>query len=381
MGESTKELWYNQEMEYPLKIYQIFKDFFGENRVDLQGFPKLEDMPSGISLSAFKRLVPGTGFILVHFPHVKVTNENDKSTEMNHLFAKVPICKNGVLSAKFSLNRSEYSYLHISNGYMHSHVSQIPFGDFTYFQTPCTGSGPINHTMGSLFASFDEDLWRLFCLELDKFVQVESLTGVPYHRLESLSLRNTFHYTNVDLPLCSRYSIYLPDEYVPTIARFTKHLIDKEVLKFVYNGMSYSLGMSTIDTIIKVSNCFIHWYNKRYRAGLETVLLDALKRDGIIRTCKYTGDSLVIPSAGGRRIEDYTRYIGAPVCTFKGETITLNVTDIPRDPIETNTILILSREIIEYILTKILNIVNLRYGNSRNTEEGSSSNVQAARII
>ena len=133
---TTIEGLYNREMEYPLRIYEIFKEFFGEDKVDMQGFPKLEDIPSGITQSAFKRLIPVSGFILVHFPHVKVTNEHDRSTEMNHLFAKVVICKNGTLGEKFSLNRSEYSYLHISNGYMHSHISQVPFTNFSCFQRP-----------------------------------------------------------------------------------------------------------------------------------------------------------------------------------------------------------------------------------------------------
>ena len=70
---------------------------------------------------------------------------------------------------------------------MHSHISSIPFGNFTFFQSPCTGSGPINNTICSLSRDFDANLWRLFCLELSKYVEVESIAGTPYHRLEGLT--------------------------------------------------------------------------------------------------------------------------------------------------------------------------------------------------
>ena len=58
-------------------------------------------------------------FILVHFPHVRVTNEHDRFVDINHLWAKVKVMYNGTLNGKFTLNRSEYTMLHISSGYMH----------------------------------------------------------------------------------------------------------------------------------------------------------------------------------------------------------------------------------------------------------------------
>ena len=74
-----------------------------------------------------------SGFILVHFPHVRITNEYNRFVDINHLYAKVGVLYNGSINGYFSLNRAEYTYLHISSRYMHSHVSDIPTSDFTEF--------------------------------------------------------------------------------------------------------------------------------------------------------------------------------------------------------------------------------------------------------
>ena len=122
-------------------------------------------------------------FILVHFPHVRVTNEHNRFVDINHLWAKVKVMYNGTMIGKFTLNRSEYTMLHISSGYLHSHISSIPTNDFTSFQNPCTGSGPINGTISTLNRDYDVDMWIMFCLELSKYLTVESVARRPYNYL------------------------------------------------------------------------------------------------------------------------------------------------------------------------------------------------------
>ena len=57
--------------------------------------------------------------ILVHFPHVRVTNEHDKYVDINHLWAKIKIMPNGTMNGICALNRSEYQAVHFMSGYMH----------------------------------------------------------------------------------------------------------------------------------------------------------------------------------------------------------------------------------------------------------------------
>ena len=170
-GETTKlieekiEELYNSLMDKPLRVLSIFNDFFGEDKVDMQGYWSLDKFKSWMNIEPLSTYIPEGAmdrgdwsmyktraitdfrgnwvekvinvltsttvkeiignikfnniFILVHFPHVRVTNEHDRFVDINHLWAKVKVMYNGTLNGKFTLNRSEYTMLHISSGYMH----------------------------------------------------------------------------------------------------------------------------------------------------------------------------------------------------------------------------------------------------------------------
>ena len=165
--EKIEEL-YNSLMDKPLRVLDIFNDFFGEDKVDMQGYWSLDKFKSWMNIEPLSTYILNgsiagmsnndwnvykamsitdlpesqvekvigaiTGdvvkekigsfkfnriFILVHFPHVRVTNEHDRFVDINHLWAKVKVMYNGTLNGGFTLNRSEYTMLHISSGYMH----------------------------------------------------------------------------------------------------------------------------------------------------------------------------------------------------------------------------------------------------------------------
>jgi len=369
---------YNRYAGPTLKVYEIFKDFFGEDRVDLQGLLTLEKTEEAVregsfSLAGLKRwlrTVPIDINILVHFPRVKVTNEYDKFTFVNHLYAKVKIDISGKLVGKFSLNRAEYTVQHFTNNYMHSHVCDIPIGDLTQFQIPCTGTGPINHTICSLNHEFDEDLWRLFCLELDKFVQVESVAGTPYHRLEQLRDRQR-SYSRVapTIRLVNNFDFYWlgrsrsPILNLAHFASFTKYLIDKEVLRFSFINGKYIPGMSPIEYTVLISNAFIDWYNREFSAGRITATRQELEGQTILCRCKFSEGKLWKVGNSYNHLDDYMRYSGAFICNFKGTRVRLSFSDATGPQAEENELLILNPNIASYIINKILNVVNFRYGN------------------
>ena len=165
--EKIEEL-YNSLMDKPLRVLGIFNDFFGEDKVDMQGYWGLDKFKSWMNIEPLSTYIPngnivsmnsndwsmyGTQaitdlpgnqvekvvnvltdnrvkerigntkfndiFILVHFPHVRVTNEHDRFVDINHLWAKVKVMYNGTLYGGFTLNRSEYTLLHIRSNYMH----------------------------------------------------------------------------------------------------------------------------------------------------------------------------------------------------------------------------------------------------------------------
>ena len=412
--EKGIEELYNSLMDKPLRVLSIFNDFFGEDKVDMQGYWSLDkfkfwmyteplstyisvgnidrndwniyetqaitDLPEDQVEKAVNMLTSTMAkerignakfsniFILVHFPHVRVTNEHDRFVDINHLWAKVKVMYNGTLNGGFTLNRSEYTMLHISSGYLHSHVSGIPTGDFTQFQNPCTGRGPINGTIGALNRDYDEDIWYMFCLELSKYVTVESVAEGPYKYLEKLGTNNME--VGID-----RFITYLsPDYYRHVITpnkfkEFVRYFVNSKKLKFNYVNGSYSIGMSLIEFIVLISNEFIKWYNDQFNKEELTIKFADLKSNGILKECIIDNEKIYYDRSRDN-VNNYAQYIGKKVCVFKGREITVDITDIAEVRNENKSI-ILNTHTALYILTTILKVLNYRYGRDKATHEGN----------
>lgn len=414
--EKIEEL-YNSLMEKPLRVLSIFNDFFGEDKVDMQGYWSLDKFKSWMNIEPLSTYIPDGNivsmnmndwsmyktwsitdlpgdqvekvvnvltnttvkerignakfngiFILVHFPHVRVTNEHDRFVDINHLWAKVKVAYNGTLNGEFTLNRSEYTLLHIRSHYMHSHISSIPTGDFTQFQNPCTGNGPINGTISALNRDYDEDMWNMFCLELSKYVTVESVAGVPYNYLEKLGTNDME--VGVD-----RFITYLSPNYYESVItpdkfrEFVRYFISSKKLKFNYVNGSYSIGMSLIEFIVLISNEFIKWYNDQFNKEELTAKFAELKRNGILKEC-IIDNGKIYYDRGRINVNNCAQYIGKKVCVFKGREITVDITDIVEVRNENKSI-ILNTQTALYILNIILKVLNYRYGRNKATHESN----------
>lgn len=411
---------YDLIVSKPCEVLEIFNHYYGKDRVDIQSFPTFEEFKERICTSdirnilscevldirpsEYRELVDKTLltvpdnliervlevltdssvvnylgreyfsniFILVHFPRVKITNEHDKFVYANHIYAKICISYNGSMINRFTLNRAEYSYDHISSNYMHSHISGIPLSDFTHFMSPCLGIGPIRSTISNLNREYDEDLWGLFCLELDKYVHTESVKGGPYRRLENIHSNNNrtrlllptnfkvikqfFDYNSFDKDMCKV---------------FTRYLLMSKKLKFAYNSEGYSIGMSFRDYIITVSNIFIDWYNEAFNNGVYTYSLDDLIRYNVVNKYKITSTKII--KEVNTRNANYSIYNGKKVCTFKGKDVLVKITDNINTE-DVNTSILLDSDIALYILTKILYILNYKYGKQESTQEENRTN-------
>ena len=263
MKEETKEKltnMYNSIVEKPNILYGIFCDFFGEEFVDMQGCPTLEEYINWVSTNGTEESIMDTDiivprsllskiFILVRFPEVRVTNENDRFIDIWELYAKVPITFEGkIMSSGFLLNRAEYDMFQFKNDYLHSHVNGIPTYDFTSFQRPCLGRGPIRATITTLATEeFDELRWQLFCLELSKYVQVESLTGGPYKRMENLG-KETLRSVSRTWLMCNESDLPTFGSLTRSnIKDFVKWVLNRKKLKFDFSNGTYGIGMSFTD--------------------------------------------------------------------------------------------------------------------------------------
>lgn len=249
-----------------------------------------------------------------------------------------------------------------------SHVSAIPINDFTQFQNPCTGSGPINGTISTLNRDYDEDMWNMFCLELSKYVTVESVAGRPYHYLEKLGTSDME--AGVD-----SFITYLSPNYhggaitLDKFREFVRYFINSKKLKFNYVNGSYSIGMSFIEFIVLISNKFIKWYNDQFNKKELTANFEDLKRRGILEEC-IIDNGKIYYDRGRNDVNNYTQYIGKKVCMFKGREVTVDITDIAEVRNENKSI-ILNTHTALYILATILKVLNYRYGRNKATHEGN----------
>lgn len=410
---------YDLIMSKPYEVLEIFNHYYGEDRVDIQSFPTFEEFKERVTTSyitnilscevldirpsEYRKLADKTLltvpdnliervlevltdtsvvdylgrtcfndiFILVHFPRVKITNENDKFVYANHMYAKIQISYNGSMINRFTLNRAEYSYDHISSDYMHSHISGIPLNDFTRFLTPCLGSGPIRSTISNLNSEYDEDLWGLFCLELDKYIHTESIAGGPYRRLENIYTNNrrTNILVSTDFRVIKQFSNSSFDKDM--FRAFTRYLLMSKKLKFAYNSSGYSIGMSFRDYIITISNMFIDWYNEAFNNDVYTYSLDDLIRHNIVNKYKITSTKIIREVS--TRGTNYLTYNGRKVCTFKGKDVLVKITDNTNTE-DVNTSILLNPDIALYILTKILYILNYKYGKQESIQEENRTN-------
>ena len=412
--EKIEEL-YNSLMDKPFRVLSIFNDFFGEDKVDMQGYLSLDEFKSWMNIEPLSTYIPNSNivsmdnndwsmyrtqtitdlpeyqvekvvngltniivkeiignvefndiFILVHFPHVRVTNEHNRFVDINHLWAKIKVMWDGTMSGRFTLNRSEYTLLHFRSRYLHSHISSIPKADFTQFQNPCTGSGPINGTISTLNRDYDEDMWNMFCLELSKYVTVESVAGRPYHYLENLGTRDM--QVGEDKFITYLFPNYCVNDILSAkFKEFVRYFINSKKLKFNYVNGSYSIGMSFIEFIVLISNEFIKWYNDQFNKGELTTKFEDLKKHGILREC-IIDNGKIYYDRNINNVNNYTQYIGKQVCMFKGKEITVDITDITRVENENKSI-ILDTQTALYILTTILKVLNYRYGRNKATHE------------
>lgn len=420
---------YDSLMYFPRKVLDIFNDFFGEDRVDLQGFltfeefinilkqRKLEcffssktliyntaefkalpkegkdmvialldndalDVPVlsdnavatymlPIMTTAITNTMAREGYILVHFPNVRVTNENDRFVDISHLWVKVGVKSNGAGAGFFAMNRSEYQLSHMQADYMHSHVSGIPFSNFTQFKPPCLGSGPIKNTLATLAIGYDEAMWQLFCLELDKYVRVESISGVPYRYLEKISNREGMTIGASTFTMEASYNRYTSRFTKDNMKDFVVYLIEKGKLRFNFINGNYGLAMSYIDYMVLISNEFIEWYNHRFNQHIVTSSYAQLISSRILKECIIDNGKILYFTGNTASNRDYLNYEGRGVCMFKGKPVNIHIIDDNRGP--ENKVVLIDSEIAETIAKAILETINYKYGRKEEREEAGAS--------
>ena len=351
-------------------VYDIFKDFFNEVRVDLQINKEFKnyleylleardednlneifnyDLNSTLNTVKFKHIYTEISpfFIFVHFPNVTITNEHNDSINIKDLYARIPIYWNGTLNHRFEMIVTTYTRTLFNAGYCHSHLHHL-YDNKPKFDTPCLGTGPLVETCNVLTSNFTEDNWRLFCVELSRYVTVESLLGTPYFRMTNISDKRSDKLINIH-----KVSNYIWD-HKELLIETIHNLVSKKLLNFKYVNGEYNFANSEAELIRIISNEFIAIYNDKFnKKEVNETLLQLANRSFVIKVKYYNNNYYYIGSITNKIPSD------AVLFTFKGKEIKTIITDDITDIKET---FILNPDKISYIATKLLEFININYG-------------------
>lgn len=241
-------------------IFDAAEDMFGADNIDLQDV--LTDKPK----------------LIIHWDKVEVSNEDGERHTIYDLYAMVSFTSDYKLIG-FKLTRSTLTSDEIKVGYVFSHIPRLARN--LEFAKPCLGAGPIRNTITSLNYKYNSDLFRLFLVELDRYVRTESLAGGPFVKMREVG--NRYSKTYEMLPvlvnkaggwLNSSRSIF---EYVKT----NKLIIPEEYGHTIWFGDWYSL-------IIRLSRYAVDYLvkNEKYnQSAIDIYFTKASVNDGIIYTC------------------------------------------------------------------------------------------------
>lgn len=342
-------------------IYQVFKDYFGEDKVDLQEGDLRECSHADYS-------------IIVHWDSVVITNEMNRSTEIYHLYATIGIDNAGTIHGYPAFLRSEYTEVQWKAGYTHSHIPTFSnISRALTWRASCLGTGPINRTIDRLsrVATANTDVWLLFCVELDKYVTVESLTGGPYMRMENIE--GYARTSNNSIPIvitpyqsfkCININhqafVLLADHYF--LAQFVPYLINHYTLPLQYYEGKYHIGATDSQVILDISNVFIEWYNLPQNSELRVCVPQAdLIITSILQKVVSKNNQLYTVGRGDSK-PNLADVVGTPIFTFKGQQVTLTARGNTSGSQESNSFTILHPGIIGFIIYNILRFIDCAYG-------------------
>ena len=319
--------------------------------------------------STFKEAAMGSRpVILIRFPRVRVTNENNRYIDIEELYVRVPLTWSGTMSDRFEMIRTSYDIVQWLSGYSHSHLPSV--GSFPSFRAPCLGSGPIRSTIDRLSDSCDLDIWGLFCFELAKYVTVESLAGGPYFRLENVG-NNIGSHTSTP---CMYRKEYIPNIDID-VKGFINYFVGLKNMKFAYSNGAYTLGESSVNFWIRVSNEFIKWYNYQYSIGAVTYTLDGLiSMRMLVQMYVVDGKAYTRETNNNNRVAQLGNSEGQVVLTFKGVDRNLTITGNRGNA--NNSSLLIGINLCDYIISTILKLVNCNYGREEKGETEAGKKCQ-----
>lgn len=300
-------------------------------------------------------------YILIYFPKITVTNEFDESTDIEEVYVRVPINLMGEMISNFEIIRTKYSYIQYISGYMHSHAHSGITKTSEDWRSMCLGSGPLVTTTHTLKQNYDLDIWRLFCIELDEYLKVESVSGVPYIRMNRIGNNSLYTY-NINKNISNDIQ-YVIKQYPSFLKDFLKFFIQKicgNTNYFAFRNNDICLAISDEQFAIVLSKYFIKYcncINKETEVNIDTIIsnfMGKVQRD-VSGTLKYSTQS---------NSSNHTDYFqpDTKALTFKGQDKYVRI-DAKAETSQNKDIYLLNPDLVSQILNYLLKVIN--YGNTK----------------
>lgn len=309
-------------------VYTVFKEYFGEDKVDLQNSALYT--PDSVLKS-----------IIVWFPEVTVTNERGNSIDITDLYVKTEVNDEGIIYDGFTMVRGSYTNSQFQHHYLHSHARGIP-GQELKFSSVCLGDGPLTGTIAELTMGCDLDRWRLYCFELEKYVQIESLAGGPYYYLDQVTKAGLKHQDLLD-------ELEFRITALPQIIKdFTPYFVARNLLKFCLVNGRFMLGQSPIECMSLMTTAF-----KNYLLSINITDATSLLEENVLYRGIYKDGSFytLTPLHSSARC-----HANQLACYFKGKQIRIKIIHDTDNNLGNDIII---NPIYAYnVLHKIINVLN-----------------------
>lgn len=381
-----KKLWEEDKIpkiEIQKKILQVFTEYFSEDLVD-SDLISCEEIVRRLNKLIFEDAYKNEGLpwlitmcdsvvdrwlnVIIRFPHVTVTNEHNNSIDITELYAKVSIDCNFCEPIVLEMMRTEYSLEQWTSGYSHSHISGL-CSDSRDWKRPCLGSGPLVGTRNKVVIpniTIDERLeyLGLFCYELDKYVKVESIEGIPYNHLESVGLIDN----KIDLGNNVEDWYYFRGTTKLILEDFFKYFISEYDFKFSYINGQYIVGKPLLRLLMEMSQHFAVWYNKEGYSEYKKPLAD-LTVNILIKYIISDGQIYVEDRHINQAHIDAINAENREMLVFKGKPVILRIYGNAKS---SNELYLLSAIIFDLFYTRILTIINYEYRDKEGEETSPS---------
>ena len=329
-------------------VFSAFSTTFGEENIEMRPILPYRQFLAymevyGTDEMHFQKLTQRD--IVVHFPKITIRNEKGQEHTIYDLFSQTSFNGRGQFVKGPLFKRASYTNAELLANYMHSHVPGI--GDPSEWNKCCLGGGPINTTITALRLEPTWENWLLYTVQLEQFVQVESLSGGPYRRMESTFLDSRAEVPSYDFVCLSRDNPLNMRIPIKDFKEFISYLFENlSTYGIRMSDTKYpSWNMNVLETTITLSKAFRDWYN----AGHTELTFQDLCNRGILVPCIVEGDTVVSESSQADHNSDK---IGEAVIVFKGRFYTVNV--IPEELEDPNIRMLLSQKFVTQVIHYLL---------------------------